>query len=84
MQLQGSFQQGRFRLDAVGVGQTTLYGADGLTGFGLVERYAFGAELWVNYIDVVAFRNSVIGAFRFARTTVDTVMSDYCRHGLDS
>jgi hypothetical protein len=62
------------------IGQATLDRAHGLTRFMIVEANALGAEVRIDYVDLVAFADRLIRTFGFASATVDAVGGDMRCH----
>jgi hypothetical protein len=46
-----------------------------------IVTYTFGAQVRINDIDFITWRNRSIGAFRFTDITIDTFIGDYQGHG---
>jgi hypothetical protein len=42
----------------------------------IVVPYAFGAEVWINHIDLVALADGTIRALRFANVAIDTFIGN--------
>ena len=61
--------------------QDAVDGADLLALGFVVMSDALGAEVWIDFVDFLALRDGIVGAFRFADVAVDTLIGNEERHG---
>jgi len=80
MDLLGSFIEHAFRFAELGVRHATEDGAHGLAGLVIVEPDAFGTEVRIDDVEVVAFGDGLVGAFWFTRPAIDAFVGDVRRH----
>jgi hypothetical protein len=60
--------------------EDTFHGADLLALRGIMISFAFDAEIGVDFIEFLAFRNCGHGAFRFAGTAVNAILINIESH----
>ncbi|TVL26337.1 hypothetical protein AYI95_19640 [Shewanella xiamenensis] len=63
-------------LDAVRVRVNTINRTDGDAGRLIVVAYAFGAAVWVDFIDFFPHGDGLIWAFRFTHVAIDAAVVD--------
>jgi len=66
MQLLGATEQRFLGLGIVGIGDAAFDRADGLARLVVVEADALGAKVGIDYVNIIAFADGLVRAFRLA------------------
>jgi len=80
MQRASACNQGLFRFDVVRVGYAAIHGAYGGASLKIMEADAFSAKLRIDDEDGLTLRYGIVGALRFARAAVDTLVGNHRSH----
>jgi len=81
MQLQRPSDENGLLLRTVGIREATFDRTYCLASLVVVEANALGAELWVDNVQVVTFRDRLVWAFGFTSSAIDAVLRYIGRHG---